>query len=551
MNRRRGFGFHGGIEPNSYKSETTRLPIRVAPISEELVVPLHQNIGGTPRPLVRVGEYVFKGQRIGAADGNISAAVHAPTSGHVTALELRQVPHASGLADPVVVIRADGEDAWMAPEPFDWRAAPPDAVRDYLRDAGVVGLGGAVFPSHLKMRPGDADAIDTLILNGAECEPFITCDDLLMRERAATILRGASILARLTGARETLVGIEDNKPEAIAAMRQAGAGMAGVEVVVLPTRYPTGGAKQLIRALTGIEVPHGARSTEFGVQCFNVGTAHAVADALERGRPLISRIVTVAGAVRTPRNYEVLIGTPVRELLADAGMMAGVERVLMGGPMMGFALPGYAVPVVKATNCLIAWTPGLLPEQPEERPCIRCGSCAEVCPADLQPLELYWYARGNQFGKAQEYGVFDCIECGCCAYVCPSNIRLVDYYRYAKSEIWASERDKARADAARARFDARNARIEREKSERAARVAAKTAASRAAVSAIPDASADGVSEPSVSNAGPASGSEAAKHALIAQALARVRARQAGQDVADDPGGAAGAHQPGDTGHTTS
>lgn len=219
--------------------------------------------------------------------------------------------------------------------------------------------------------------------------------------------------------------------------------------------------------------------------------------------------------------------------------------------MMGFALPGYAVPVVKATNCLIAWTPGLLPEQPEERPCIRCGACAEVCPADLQPLELYWYARGNQFGKAQEYGVFDCIECGCCAYVCPSNIRLVDYYRYAKSEIWASERDKARADAARARFDARNARIEREKSERAARVAAKTAASRAAVSAIPDASADGVSEPSVSNAGPASGSEAAKHALIAQALARVRARQAGQDVADDPGGAAGAHQPGDTGHTTS
>ncbi|MCB1915793.1 MAG: electron transport complex subunit RsxC [Rhodocyclaceae bacterium] len=503
------FTFHGGVRPDSRKSDSTQAPIAALPLPAELVVPLHQSIGGTPRPLVRVGDRVLKGERIGAAEGAVSAAVHAPTSGIVKAIEPRTMPHPSGLPASCVVIETDGEERWIEREPVPWKSMKGDELRDFLRDTGIVGLGGATFPSHIKLRPG-AKPTHTLVLNGAECEPFITCDDLLMRERAGEIIRGAGIMAQMLAVERVLIGVEDNKPDAIAAMRAAAGD--GIEVVAIPTLYPAGGEKQLLRVLTGVEVPAGRRPLDFGLQCFNVGTAYRVARAIDQAEPLISRVVTVAGNVDRPGNFEVLIGTPIDALLAAGRPRPDTDRVLMGGPMMGFALPSTAAPVVKATNCVLAGSPSLLPPPPPEMACIRCGTCAAHCPADLQPFELYWFGRSHNFGKAQEYHLFDCIECGCCSYVCPSHIPLVDYFRFTKGEIWAREREKAAADLARERFEARNERQEREKREKAERLAAKAEATRKKLA---------TTEPT-GEAAAASPAEEAKKALIAAALERAK-----------------------------
>lgn len=516
---RKLFSFNGGIKPEPHKAASTVEPIAVAPLPARLVVPLWQSTGAAALPLVQAGDRVLKGQRIGAADGGLSVAVHAPTSGTVLQIGPQPMAHPSGLLAPAIVLAADGEERWADLEPVNVAGTPPDALRDLLRDAGIVGLGGAVFPSHQKLRPGP-HGTRTLIINGAECEPFITCDDMLMRERAAGILRGAALMKHILQAREIVIGIEDNKPEALAAM-QAAAG-SEAEVVAVPTRYPAGGAKQLIRVLTGIEVPHGRRSTDYGVQCFNVGTAFAVHQALDLGRPLISRVVTIAGNVARPRNYDVLIGTAMREVVALAGPQPDTDRYIMGGPMMGLPMPDFDAPVVKATNAILASSPALFPPAPPEQPCIRCGDCARACPADLQPLELYWFSRARNFGKAQEYHLFDCIECGCCAYVCPAHIPLVDYYRYAKSEVWAHEREKEAADAARQRFEFRNFRQEREESEKAAKLAARNAAAAAAARASAD-KPPPTGEPA--DAAPSS-TEDKKKALIAAALARAQAQPA-------------------------
>ncbi|MFZ2627573.1 MAG: electron transport complex subunit RsxC [Rugosibacter sp.] len=534
------FDFNGGVRPDYQKDASTQTPIAVSPTPSRnglktfLVIPLHQSIGGAPRPLVSAGDHVLKGQRIGAADvaisGEMSSAVHASTSGHVTAVEMRRMPHPSGLSALCVVIEPDGRDEWIARQPFDYRSHTAAETRDYLRDAGVVGLGGAVFPTHLKISPGKAGRLDTLIINGAECEPFITCDDLLMKERADGIVRGVAILRDLLAAGRVLVGIEDNKPQAITAMTaavQAG-GHKDMAVVAVPTRYPAGGAKQLIRVLTGIEVPHGQRSTDYGVQCFNVGTAYAIHEAINLGQPLISRIVTVAGNVAKPCNYEVLIGTPMKDVIAHSQPLDDTDRLIMGGPMMGVTMPGDDVPVVKATNCILVGSKKLFPPPPPEMPCIRCGECAKACPADLQPFELYWFSRAKIFGKAQEYHLFDCIECGCCSYVCPSNIPLVDYYRFAKSEIWAHESEKAAADHAREQYEFRQLREAREAQEKAARLAARTAAGRAAVTNALATASDATSA-TASVTAPATEpapTPAPQAALIAAALERARAQQA-------------------------
>ena len=516
------FKFRGGVKPASHKDESTQAPIARAPLPAQLVVPLRQSAGGTPQPLVSAGQKVLKGERIGAPEGSFSAAIHAPTSGSVRAVESHMLPHPSGLSAPCVVIEPDGEERWIERVPADYATASPEALRDLLRDAGVVGLGGATFPSHLKLKPGAAGRIGTLIINGAECEPWITCDDLLMRERAGEIVRGIAILRHIASAERVLIGIEDNKPQAIAAMRAATAQSGDIEVVPVPTRYPAGGEKQLIRVLTGIEIPYGRIGPEFGVQCFNVGTAWSVHRAIELGEPLISRIVTLTGNVERPGNFEVLIGTPIDELLALAVPKAGTDRFIMGGPMMGFTLPRTDLPVTKAANCILAASPALFPPQGPEMPCIRCGACTRACPAELQPHELYWFSRAKNFGKAQEYGIFDCIECGCCAYVCPSNIRLVDYYRFAKTSMRALEREKAASDAARVRFEFRNQREAREKAEKAARLAAKTAAARQAIA--------GAEKPAQAAAEPAPALpqlDQAKKALIAAAIERARAQKEG------------------------
>ncbi len=478
------FSFKGGVKPDPNKTVSTQLPIAQAPLVKRYIVPLHQSVGGTPRPTVQVGDVVLKGQRIGEADGWVSAAVHAPTSGTVIEIGPHVIPHPSGLPTDCVVIEADGHDTWIERTPFDVSTATPDAVREYLRDMGIVGMGGAVFPSHVKLSVPKGKSVEQLIINGAECEPFITCDDRLMREQAEEVIQGSALFGKLVQAGKVLIGIEDNKPEAIAAMKAAQAALnAPVEVVTVPTIYPTGGAKELIRVLTGKEVPGSKRSTDFGVQVFNVATVQSAWRAITRGEPLVSRIVTLSGAVGEARNWSVPIGMPIADLVALAQPKPEMDGVIMGGPMMGFRVPTSDAPVIKATNSLIVHAPGLFPPKPQELPCIRCGSCATACPQELQPFELYWWSRASKFEQLEKYKLFDCIECGCCDYVCPSHIPLVNYFRFAKSEIQAEARDKKIADSARQRFEFREERAERETREKAERLAKANAARQAAEAA--------------------------------------------------------------------
>ena len=531
------FKFKGGVKPPTNKTQSTGLPIALAPLPSRLVVPLHQSIGGMPRPVVGAGDKVLKGQLIGEADGWISAAVHAPTSGTVTEVAMHVQPHPSGLDALCVVIEPDGKEEWIEHGPLDYAAMTPEAVREHLRQAGVVGLGGAVFPTHGKLTPAKTVPMEELVINGAECEPFITCDDLLMRERAEEIVRGSGIFRDLLQPKKVLIGIEDNKPEAAAAMRAAVDALNEPFLVVqVPTCYPAGGAKQLIRSLTGKEVPASKRSTDLGVQCFNVATAYTAWRAIAHGEPVVSRIVTVSGNVHAPRNYEVLFGTPMNELLDLAQPYPDTDGIIMGGPMMGFLVPDKHAPVVKATNCLIAHTERLFPPKAPEMPCIRCGACAEACPHELQPFEMYWFSRAKNFGKTQEYHIFDCIECGCCSYVCPSRIPLVQYFRFAKSEIWAREREKNASEGAKARFEFKQLRDEREKAEKAEKLAkeaaaqaARKAADAAAAAVVADtapAASGGTGEPAPQAApAPVDAEKEAKMAIIQAAMERARAQR--------------------------
>ncbi len=478
---RKLFTFNGGVHPDGHKSESNATPIRAMPLLNRYVVPMRQHIGAPARPIVAVGDLVLRGQMLGAAEGYVSTAVHAPTSGRVVAVEPCAAPHPSGLFDLAVVIESDGLDQSVEFQPLDWRALDPSALRNRMREMGLAGLGGAVFPSYIKLNPAGQN-IHTLILNGAECEPWITCDDRLMRERAPELVRGIEIMQHALGCKTILIGIEDNKPEAQAALRAAAP--ATMEVVSIPTLYPGGGGKQLTYTLTGVETPTGGRSTDVGIQVFNVGTAYSLYRAVELGEPVISRVVTITGHVAQPGNFEVRIGTPLNDLIAAAGgTLPGASGEIIGGPMMGFDLMDLAAPVTKAVNCLIVKNPALFPSKPIELPCIRCGACARACPADLQPFEMYWYSRAKDFGRAQSYHLFDCIECGCCAYVCPSHIPLVDYFRFSKSEIWEREREKRSADQARVRHEFKAFRLEREKQEKAEKFAKAAEKSKAAAGA--------------------------------------------------------------------
>lgn len=508
---RRLWRFHGGLHLPDRKALSTGLPLAVAPLPARLTLPLQQHIGQAAKPLVGVGERVGKGQLIAQPQGYISAALHAPSSGVVTAIGTFPVPHPSGLSAPCIQIDTDGEDRWAElPDPIsDWASFDPRLLRERIRWAGIVGLGGAAFPTNVKLSPGVGTPIHTLVLNGAECEPYISCDDLLMRERPERVIAGAAILMRLVGASQCLIGVEDNKPQAIDALFQEVNRrlIDGVRVIRIPTLYPSGSEKQLIHILTGQEVPTGRLPAQIGVVCHNVATASAVADAVLLGRPLISRILTLTGqGLANPRNWEVRIGTSAAELIALAGgYRAKVAKLLVGGPMMGFALPNDGVPITKAVNCLLALTPEESPDPSPVLPCIRCGRCAEVCPARLLPQQLYWYTRARELEKVQDLHLFDCIECGCCAQVCPSHIPLVQYYRFAKTESWAQEQVQRQADLARRRHEAREARLIRLEEERKAKLRKKTEA--------------------LEGEG-GSGSEEAKKAAIAAAVQRAAARKA-------------------------
>jgi len=467
------FRFPGGVHLHGHKKVSTRHAISRAPIPSLLVLPLQQHIGAPAQAVVQVGDHVLKGQLIAKASDYVSAPVHAPSSGTIVAVENRPIPHPSGLQAPCIVLATDGEDTWapLHPHSHDYRTLDPSALRNTVREAGVVGLGGAGFPTFIKLNPGPGRVLDTLILNGAECEPYITCDDMLMRERADAIIAGLAIVQHAVQAKECVIAIEDNKPEAFAAMSHALArsGLPNTRMIRVPTLYPAGGEKQLVYVVTGKEVPRNGLPLHVGVVCQNVGTAAAMQQAIMLGRPLISRVVTVAGDVGEPRNWEVLLGTRLSELIDLSGGARGdVRRLIIGGPMMGFAMHSPQVPVVKTTNCILVdagQSPDLKPRA-QVMPCIRCGACAEACPVNLLPQQLYWYANNKEYDQAQNYNLFDCIECGCCDFVCPSQIPLVQYYRNAKAEIWNQEREKQKADLARERHEARLQRLEREKLER-------------------------------------------------------------------------------------
>jgi len=472
--------FNGGVHPDGHKQESTTHPIAKLAIPEKLVLPLRQHVGYIPKIKVQVGDHVLKGQMLAEAEGTVSAAIHAPTSGTITAIREEIIPHPSGLPDMCITLTPDGKDTWGSLRPVDWRNTDKKELVASLRASGIVGLGGATFPTHIKVRADGKSHVHTLVINAAECEPYITCDDMLMRERADEIVNGIEIVKFLLGAENCIVGIEDNKPEAIVAMTKACKALVDTSVKVVPTLYPSGDARRLIHLVSGIEIPHDKRSTDVGVQVFNVATVLAIYRYFAFGEPAVGRIVTMTGSVNQPQNFEVLFGTPLQSLIdAAGGTKAGTSHFIMGGPMMGFDLPTINIPITKAANCIIAATPDLFAPPPPAMPCIRCARCADACPVNLQPQELYWFSKSDNFEKARDYKLFDCIECGCCSYVCPSNIPLVQYYRYAKSEIIAADKAQEAADLARERNEFRLARIEREKLERAQKHAERAASGKA------------------------------------------------------------------------
>ena len=462
--------FHGGVHPPENKRQSTGGPIQIAPIPEQLVVPLSQHIGAPSEVVVAVGDRVLKGQVIAEAVGRISVSVHAPSSGIVEAIEARPVPHMSGMTAPCVVIKTDGLDEWCDHQGLEnYTAINKQELIDFIRFHGISGMGGAGFPTDVKLHLGDDHIVNTLILNAMECEPYITADDMLLREHAEQVVKGIEIISHLLKPHHIMIGTEDNKPQAIRALELAVAeSKIDIDIVVVPTVYPSGGEKQLIKLLTGVEVPSGKIPADVGIVCQNVGTASAIYDAVYNGVPLISRIVTLTGdALGHPHNMRALIGTPLQTLLEAAEIkQSELYRLVIGGPMMGYTVDSQSIPMVKTTNCVIAATYDEMPPAPPANPCIRCGMCEQVCPAELLPQQLHWFAKGKEFEKAKHHNLFDCIECGACSYVCPSNIPLVQYYRFAKSEIRAEEAEQRKADHARQRFEARQQRLEQEKIEK-------------------------------------------------------------------------------------
>ncbi len=430
--------FFGGIHPNYRKELSNHQPIEALPLPERVVLPLIQHIGIPAEPVVAVGDTVRTGQVIGRAEGLVTAPIHASISGTVTGILMHA--HSSGREVRSVVIESDGEDRWvdtltLRADPFSLDA---DELREAVAAAGVVGLGGAAFPTRVKLSPPYDQHPDTLVINGAECEPYLTADHRLMVEEAGDIVAGVRLIARILGVKKVVIGIEDNKPDAASAMEAAlsGVGDFSATIGVLPTKYPQGGEKQLIAAVTGREVPSGGLPLDVGLVVHNVGTAHAVYQAVRYGKPLVERVVTVTGeGLARPGNARVRLGTPARVVVEHFGGLSGkVGRVVFGGPMMGLAQFDLEVPVIKGTSGILA-IPRDMVDTGDIRPCIRCSACIEVCPVGLLPNMISVCAEQRMFAESERFHPFDCIECGCCSYVCPSYRPLVQMIRFAKDEV--------------------------------------------------------------------------------------------------------------------
>ncbi|GIU52843.1 electron transport complex subunit RsxC [Shewanella sp. KT0246] len=459
----------GGIHPPQLKSLSNQTSTAHIAPAKQYRIPLPQ-VGDCARLSINVGDKVAKGQKLTDGEGFMYLPVHSPVSGVVNEISLQASNHASGLPTLTCVIDNDELDAQIEYQTSTLEELSNQQILEKIKQAGIAGMGGATFPSHIKLNP--ASEIDLVIINGVECEPYITSDDVLMRENALEIFKGIQVINQLLTPQRIIVAIEDNKPEACASMQQCLNQFDDlqniVKITVIPTKYPSGGEKQLIQIITGREVPTGSIPAQQGIVVHNVGTAYAIQDAVLQGKPLIERLVTLTGEqIKQPGNYWLPIGTSVEHALSQVGFSADDnQKVIIGGPMMGYALPDNNVPVLKGTNCILAPSAHEIAPEVDEKACIRCGECAVACPALLLPQQLFWHAKAEEYDKAASFNLKDCIECGCCSFVCPSDIPLVEYYRIAKSALKNEAEEKQQAEQAKVRFEARLKRLDDEKRAR-------------------------------------------------------------------------------------
>ncbi|MGL5290936.1 MAG: electron transport complex subunit RsxC [Vibrionaceae bacterium] len=515
--------FHGGIHPQENKAQTAGTPILSMQLPAEFIIPLRQHIGTAAPLCVSVGDRVLKGQpltRLPVVPSHkqiseleimrwreeppLTCCVHAPTSGIITAIEPRPANCATPSDELCVILQTDFEDEAAARTPLlDHQTQPAATLITHLQQMGIVGLGGAGFITAQKLISAQNSAL--LIVNGVECEPYITADDRLMQEYSAQIVQGIEILQQIIKPKQVIIAIEDNKPDAIAAMTRASIDRDWLRVQAVPTKYPSGAERQLIEVLTGMQVPTGKHPFDIGILMQNVATVFAIKRAVIDGEPLIERVVTLAGeTLHLQANRWVRIGTPLEFLLKQhAHKPQAQQRLIIGGPMMGYCVPDARIPVTKTTNCVLVPSSRELAHKEAEQACIRCGQCEQVCPASLQPQQLFWFASHQELAKCEKANLAACIECGACSFICPSKIDLVQYYRNAKAQIAQQAQKKAAADIAKARFEARQIRLEQEKRQREQHNLALQQASKPA------------SETAV----------ASNQAAVAAAIARVKARQ--------------------------
>jgi len=527
INQNKFWQFHGGIHPPEQKTLTSGKPIKQLPLPKQLIIPLQQHIGRQGDLLVSVGDDVLKGQALTQSSNPMAVPIHAPTSGTVSAIKKSVIAHPSGLSELCVFIDVDGEDKWKNREICqDFTKLTRQQIINKIANAGIAGMGGAGFPTHIKINT--KSEINFLIINAAECEPYITADDLLICEQSEAIIDGIKILEQLLDPAFILIGIEDNKPQAIKALQHATKNIDKIKVCVLPTKYPTGGEKQLIKVLTGKEIKSGVLPINSGIVVQNIATCFAISDAVINDIPLIKRVVTLTGqALNKPQNVWALLGTPINHLLKQSGFTTEYDHasgsdnlienhsvtsapVIMGGPLMGFSILNELVPIVKTSNCILAPSrtemPSAFNNHSNEVECIRCGRCSDVCPSQLLPQELQWSAKAKDHQQLTKLNLFDCIDCGACAYVCPSQIPLVQYYRIAKAEIRQQQQLDLKAEKAKIRFEARRLQLKKEK---IARVEKHKKAADARKAAMSKRSADG----------------GTANSAVAAALARVKAKK--------------------------